>query len=153
MNSTDETPKENCDSGDKDSGKAGGSYIEERKSNVEYLDLHIKTTITQKQKELTPEDTDASTSDDKTLPVPNENDVLPEQKSDSPSFDNEYSDMYAKDDKSSSTTLKRTIAEANLDNPENRYLTLDEIEERKKSRFNCTNEVPKEPSNDKNSIR
>ena len=153
MNSTDETPKENCDSGDKDSGKAGGSYIEERKSNVEYLDLHIKTTITQKQKELTPEDTDASTSDDKTLPVPNENDVLPEQKSDSPSFDNEYSDMYAKDDKSSSTTLKRTIAEANLDNPENRYLTLDEIEERKKSRFKCTNEVPKEPSNDKNSIR
>ena len=153
MNSTDETPNGSCDSSDKDSGKLGGSYIEERKSNVEYLDLHIKTTISQKQKELTPEDIDASTSDDKTLPVPNENDVFLEQKSDSPSFDNEYSDMYTKDGKSSPSTLKRTIAEANLDNPENRYLTLDEIEERKKSRFKCTKEDPKVPSNDKNSIR
>ena len=153
MSSPDEKPKENCDSSDKNSGIAGGSYIEERKSNVEYLDLDIKSTITQKQKDFTPDDCVASTSDDKTLPVANENDIRLEQKSDSPSFDNEHSDMYAKDHKSSSLTLKRTIAEANLDNPENRYLTLDEIEERKKSRLKGTKEDPTVPSNDKNSIR
>ena len=51
------------------------------------------------------------------------------------SFDNVFSDMYSCDDDagdSSSSNLKRTINDANFNDPENKFLTLDEIEERKK---------------------
>ena len=158
-----EASKENssgeCDATEKDAGKAGGSYIEERKRNIEYLDLHTENKVKSKSNDLI-EECNASTSqsmskDSITKPqIRSEEEYPPgENKQEIPSFDNEFSEMYTKDDKDYSSKLKRTIAEANFNNPETHFLTLDEIEERKKAKIVGTKGDPKESSKSTSSIR
>jgi hypothetical protein len=138
-----EIPSTKLDEED-ESSKVDGSYIEERKRNVDYLDLEtekaLKTIRDQTSKEVTPStSSDASKPDasvDSADVSSNKNDLPPgEENFQNQSFNNEFSDMYSEEGEDSSSKLKRTITQANFNNPENQFLTLDEIEERKKAKL------------------
>ena len=127
------------------SSKVEGSYIEERKRNIEYLDLQTEKTLKNIREQTSKEVTQA-TSNDSSKKSPsvgstdnlatNDNDLPPgEEHFENQSFNSEFSEMYSEEGDSSLSKLKRTITQANLNNPENRYLTLDEIEERKKAKM------------------
>ena len=158
MESSEENVSSKCDDTKEDSGKTEGTYIEERKRNVDYLDLNTENTVKSKSNDAF-EDNNSSTcesiSKDSITRLQIQNDEHPpgEEKQDLPSFENEFSEMYTKDDKDSSSKLKRTIAEANFNNPENQYLTLDEIEERKKAKAEGTKGGSKESSKSASTIR
>ena len=138
-----ESPSTKPDEED-ESSKVDGSYIEERKRNVDYLDLQtekaLRTLRDQTGKDVTP-----STSNDASKPDASvdsaefssiDNELPPgEDNFQNQSFNNEFSDMYSEEGEDSSIKLKRTITQANFNNPENQYLTLDEIEERKKAKL------------------
>ena len=159
MESSKENSSSECDATEKDAGKAGGSYIEERKRNVEYLDLHTENKGKSKSNDLieecNPSASQTMSKDSITMgPIRSEEEYPPgENKQEIPSFDDEFSEMYSKDDKGSSSKLKRTIAEANFNNPENQFLTLDEIEERKQAKIEGTKGDPKDSSKCTSSIR
>ena len=69
-------------------------------------------------------DDNDSTSKTKEQLYQNEEDVPPgEDKTDRTSFDNEFSDMYTEDEKGATSSLKRTIAEANLENTRHKIST------------------------------
>ena len=127
-----------------DSSKVDGSYIEERKKNIEYLDLQtekaLRTIRDQTSKEVTPSSSNDASKPDVSVDsadfLSNDNDLPPgEEIFQNQSFNNKFSDMYSEDGEDSSSKLKRTITQANFNNPENKYLTLDEIEERKKAKL------------------
>ena len=140
---TTEIPSTKSDEEDEPS-KVDGSYIEERKRNVDYLDLQTETLL-KTIRDQTSEDVTPSTSNDASKPDASlhsadfssiDNDLPPgEDNFQNQSFNNEFSDMYSEDGEDSSEKLKRTITQANFNNPENQYLTLDEIEERKKAKL------------------
>ena len=154
MDSSEHKPSEKCNNGNEDYEKTEGTYIEERKRNVEYLDLQTESSVISQSKDPIDEDDNTSTSKTKEELNQNEQDLPPgEDKNDSTSFDNEFSDMYTEKEKGSTSSLKRTIAEANLENPENQYLTLDELEEIKKAKLEGTKESPKVSSQPSTSIR
>lgn len=127
--------------------KAKGSYIAQRKRNIEYLDLETEDNVKTKRGQLHNPLTSLTTGELPPSNVPvdpgdlhvEQDDAPPgEEKFENQSFANQFSDMYSDDGNDSSSDLKRTIHEANLNNPENQYqwyLTLDEIEERKKARM------------------
>ena len=134
--------------------KSEGSYIEERKRNVEYLDLETEDGLNVKRKQENQQSTLITTAK---LPASNvsadpppvdvaEDDAPPgEEEFEDQSFSNQYSELYSNDANTSSSHLKRSIDEANLNAPENQYLTLDEIEERKSARVQRT--LPSKSSN------
>ena len=129
---------------EEDSLKAKGSHIAQRKRNIEYLDLETEENLKTKRVQLHNPLTSLTTG---TLPPSNvlvESPDFQVDKEDAPpgeehlgnqSFANQFSEMYSDDGNASTSDLQRTINEANLNNPENQYLTLDEIEERKKARI------------------
>ena len=144
MSSSKEQKEEiaSCDKGPKDEGvpvAAQGSYIADRKQHLEYLDLETEDIPKTNTK---PHCLTSLTTG--TLPPSNVPVNSPELKADEDehppgeepvgegSFDNEFSDMYSD---AGVPNLKRTRSEANFNDPENKYLTLDEIEERKKARM------------------
>ena len=93
-----------------------GSYIEERKRNVEYLDLQtekaLKIIRDQTSKEKTPPTSTSSSMPKKSLDslksiVTEDNDLPPGEESfENPSFNNEFSDLYSEEEKDSSSKLK-----------------------------------------------
>ena len=123
------------------SSNAEGSYIQERKRNIEYLDLQTDK-LPKTTKEHPGSSVSAVTSTKPASPnvllsstdrCDTKEDSTPiEQPLKDHSFDNEFSELYSDDSSKPSSSLKRTIDEANLKSPENQYLTLDEIEERKR---------------------
>ena len=145
MESLEDTPEmssNECEKKEEETSTSEGSYIKERQCSLEYLDLQVK-----KPNQKSPDQSDDLLEDSKTNKISNTPlssstksdavDVTPPgtDELNDQSFDNAFSDMYSCDDDagdSSSSNLKRTINDANFNDPENKFLTLDEIEERKK---------------------
>ena len=145
MESLEDTPEmssNECEKKEEETSTSEGSYIKERQCSLEYLDLQVK-----KPNQKSPDQSDDLLEDSKTNKISNTPlssstksdavDVTPPgtDELNDQSFGNAFSDMYSGDDDvgdSSSSNLKRTINDANFNDPENKFLTLDEIEERKK---------------------
>ena len=131
-----------CDKGPKDERvplAAQGSYIADRKQHLEYLDLETEDTPKANTKPHCLTSLPTGTLPPSNVPVDppelraDEDEHPPgEERVGGGSFDNEFSDMYSD---ASVPNLKRTSSEANFNDPENKYLTLDEIEERKRARM------------------
>ena len=127
------------------SSSVEGSYIAERKRNIEYLDLQTEKSLKTIREQLSDQTTSSTSNDrsekdrsvDSSDSGKNKDDDPPpgEENFESHSFNNEFSELYSEDRNDSPSKLKRSIEEANFNNPENQYLTLDEIEERKKAKM------------------
>ena len=145
MESLEDTPEvgsNECEKKEEEASTAIGSCIKERQSSLEYLDLQVE-----KPNQKRPDQSDDLLEGSKinkisNSPIPSSGkcdvgDITPPGTDElkDQSFDNALSDMYSCDNDagdSSSSNLKRTINDANFNDPENKFLTLDEIEERKK---------------------
>ena len=142
LEDTTEVSSNKCEKKEAETSTTEGSFIKERQCSLEYLDLQVE-----KPNQKRPDQSDDLLEGSKTnkmsnSPIPSSTkcdvaDVTPpgtdEVKANS--FDNAFPDMFSCDDDagdSLSSTLKRTINDTNFNDPENKFLTLDEIEERKK---------------------